>query len=471
MNVSARSYLTAGAAALSAAAIVMAPVQPLNSDLAAAGHKSVSDLAVGLAAAVTPVDPIQNIIDVIQASGTNLETLLGNWSGGLYVNGTFPFPPNTGTVPIFENGNLGWRTGGYASGAALPILSQVITNLETYLGELPDIGTILGQVFSNIGNALGAPFQAGAEESGRPFNSAILPVSPYNQNVNAVPYFDVPLLGAASQRDLWALLPTVAGEEAYASLKPILDFLSTPVSGVLVGAIGPIVAPVLAVVNSISNTIELLRESNFGGALTELINIPANVIGAVLNGGQTLDLTPVLSLLGVTLPDSIQSIGLKMGGLLSPGGVGFDALAAVAEVPDVLSLDIPGLPLGPIGALAGLNSYVAKSIVLPAPVEAPVQIAAAAVDAPAPAVEAVEASEDAAPASVSEVTAVEDSAPAEVSAPVSEPATEVADAAADTTPAAPRAVNRGGRGGEAASAASTGTSTPKRAARGAASRG
>ncbi|MFY9491477.1 MAG: hypothetical protein WAP49_11455, partial [Mycobacterium sp.] len=80
MNVSARSYLTAGAAALSAAAIVMAPVQPLNSDLAAAGHKSVSDLAVGLAAAVTPVDPIQNIIDVIQASGTNLETLLGNWS-------------------------------------------------------------------------------------------------------------------------------------------------------------------------------------------------------------------------------------------------------------------------------------------------------------------------------------------------------------------------------------------------------
>ena len=468
MNVSARSYLTAGAAALSATAIVMAPVQPLNSDLAAAGHKSVSDLAVGLAAAVTPVDPIQNIIDVVDNSSVNLITLVNDWAAGLYVNGTFPFPPNTGTVPIFENGNLGWRTGGYASGAALPILSQVITNLETYLGELPDIGTILGQVFSNIGNALGAPFQAGAEESGRPFNSAILPVSPYNQNVNAVPYFDVPLLGAASQRDLWALLPTVAGEEAYASLKPILDFLSTPVSGVLVGAIGPIVAPVLAVVNSISNTIELLRESNFGGALTELINIPANVIGAVLNGGQTLDLTPVLSLLGVTLPDSIQSIGLKMGGLLSPGGVGFDALAAVAEVPDVLSLDIPGLPLGPIGALAGLNSYVAKSM-NPLLGEAP------AAAAEAPAVEAVEvAAPAAAPDSAPEVAAVAVSepaeAPAEAADPVSEPAQQVADDV-DTAPAAPRA-SRAARGaGASSSDDGAGASTPKRAARGAASRG
>lgn len=467
MNVSARSYLTAGAAALSATAIAMAPVQPLNSDLAAAGHKSVSDLAVGLAAAVTPVDPIQNIIDVIEASGANLETLLGNWSGGLYVNGTFPFPPNT-----LVNGNLGWRTGGYATEVALPILSQVITNLETYIGEFPDVGGIFGQIFDNLGNSLRAPFAAGVNQSGRLFN--LLASDYFNQNVNGTPYFNLDIgLGPlpTSQRDVGAVLPTLAGD-AYASLEPIINLLTTPISGVLVGAIGPIVAPVLAVVNSISNTLALLQESDFGGALTELINIPANVIGAVLNGGQTLDLTPLVGLLGVELPDSITSIGLKMGGLLSPGGVGLDALAAVASLdPQADPIVVPGLPVGPLGALAGLNSYVAKSIVLPAPVEAPVQIAAAALDAPAPAVEAVEASEDAAPASLSEVTAVEDSAPAEVSAPVSEPATEVADAAADTTPAAPRAVNRGGRGGEAASAASTGTSTPKRAARGAASRG
>ncbi len=467
MNVSARSYLTAGAAALSATAIVMAPVQPLNSDLAAAGHKSVSDLAVGLAAAVTPVDPIQNIIDVVNDSGVNLNTLVNDWAAGLYVNGTIPSPPNTGTG-LFQNGNLGWRRGGYASGVALPILNQVVSNLATYLGELPDFGTIISQVFENLSNGFMAPFEAGVEESGRPFNSALLPVSPYNQNVNAVPYFALPIFGDTSQRDVWALLPTLAGAEAYASLKPILDFLSTPVSGVLVGAIGPIVAPVLAVVNSISNTIELLRESNFGGALTELINIPANVIGAVLNGGQTLDLTPVLSLLGVTLPDSIQSIGLKMGGLLSPGGVGFDALAAVAAIPDVLSVDVPGLPIGPIGALAGLANYVSKSIVVAPPEEAPVEIAAAAGQAPAVATEASQV--EVAPASAPKVSALDVEAQAEVTDPVSEPANEVADTA-DTTPTAPRAASRSGRGGEKASAATTGSSTPKRAARGAASRG
>ncbi len=453
---------------MSATAIVMAPVQPLNSDLATAGHKSVSDLAVGLAAAVTPVDPIQNIIDIVNASGANLETLVSNWSGGLYVNGTFPFPPNT-----FINGNLGWRTGGYATEVALPILSQVITNLETYIGEFPDIGGIFGQIFDNLGNSLRAPFAAGVNQSGRLFN--LLESDYFNQNVNGTPYFDLDIgLGPipTSQRDVGAVLPTLAGD-AYASLEPIINLLTTPISGVLVGALGPIVAPVLAVVNSISNTLALLQESDFGGALTELINIPANVIGAALNGGQTLDLTPLVGLLGVELPDSITSIGLKMGGLLSPGGVGLDALAAVASLdPQADPIVVPGLPVGPIGALAGLNSYIAKSIVLPAPVEAPVQIAAAV---EAPAVEAVEvAAPAAAPDSAPEVAAVAVSEPAEAAAevadPVSEPAQQVA-ADADTAPAAPRA-SRAARGtGASSSDAGTGASTPKRAARGAASRG
>ena len=466
MNVSARSYLTAGAAALSAAAIVMAPVQPLNSDLAAAGHKSVSDLAVGLAAAVTPVDPIQNIIDVIAASGANLEALLNNWAGGVYVDGAFPFPPNTGTG-IAGNGNLGNRTGGYASGVGLPILGQVLSNLLIYLGELPAIGAIASQVFSNIGNALRAPFEAGVELTGRlPGAAFILGTLQFNQNVNGTEFVNVPGVGVLAQREIASLLPVLLPEATYAALDPILEFATTPISGLLVGAIGPVVAPVLAVVNGISNAVALLQESDIGGALTELINLPTNAIGALLNGGQILDLTGLFDRLGLELPSTVQSIGLQMGGLLSPGGVALDALAADAELLGV-NVNDPGLPVGPIGALAGLANYVAKSIVVPTP--APAQIAAATVDASVPAVESGSASTP--EVAAVEVAAVEVSAPAEVSAPVSEPANDVADAAADTTPAAPRAVNRGGRGGEAASAASTGTSTPTRAARGAASRG
>ena len=390
MDISSRSYLSAGVAVLGAGAIMLPAVQPLNPSLTAAPQKAISQMAVDLAAAVTPVDPIDNLIDVINDTFNNLDTLANNWFTGLYVNGTIPSPPNTGTCLIGCNGNRGYRTGGYETGGSLPILQQMANNLSVYLRELPDIGLIAGQIFGNIGNALSAPFEAGENKQGRLDGLAgtLLGVlDNFNQNVNAVPYVDVPIVGTVSQRDVGALLPVLAGA-AYASLEPIINFATTPISGLLVGAIGPVVAPVLAVVNSISNAFALLQESNFGGALVELINIPANTIGAFLNGGQTLDLTPLLNLVGVTLPDEIKSLGLRMGGLLSPGGVAFDALAAEAEASG-LAVDVPGLPVGPIGALAGLANYVSRSMVVTPPTEAqtPAETAAAvtAPEASAPA--------------------------------------------------------------------------------------
>ncbi|MCB1289964.1 hypothetical protein [Mycolicibacterium sp.] len=455
MHVSTRSYLSAGVAVLGAGAIALSPVQPLGAAPAPLPQKAIGELAVSLAAAVTPVDPIQNIIDVITATGNNLEVLLNDWSSGLYVDGTLPFPPNTGICLIGCNGNLGWRTGGYSGGVGLPILAQMLSNLQVYLSELPDIGTIAGQIFGNIGNALRAPFEPGVNQQGRVQNIPGFTSDYYNQNVNGIQYFNAPVFGTLSQRDVAALLPTLAGD-SYASLEPIVNFATTPISGVIVGAIGPIVAPVLAVVDGISNAIALLQESNFQDALIELINIPANTIGAVLNGGQTLDLTPVLGLLGVTLPDTITSIGLKMGGLLSPGGVAFDSLAAVASVPNVLDVTVPGLPVGPIGALASLTNYVAKSIAVAPPAQTAAAVAAAS---------SVAAPEAAAPESIAD--AMDSDAAAETaaaSAPV-EAAAEPDDAAK----AAPR-VGRSGRSASASDDSGASASTPKRAGRSAASR-
>jgi hypothetical protein len=466
MNVSTRSYLSAGVAVLGAGVIALSPVQPLGADPTLLPQKTIGELAVSLAAAVTPVDPIQNIIDVITESGNNLEVLINNWSGGVYVDGTFPFPPNTG-MGLTGNGNLGWRTGGYASGSGLPILAQLFSNLEVYLGELPDIGAIAGQIFGNISNALGAPFQAGTNETGKIKNIPGFDSDYYNQNVNGVEYFTAPIFGTVSQRDVGALLPTLFGD-SYAGIEPIINFATTPISGVLVGAIGPVVAPVLAVVNGISNAVALLQESNFQDALIELINIPANTVGAILNGGQTLDLTPVLGLLGITLPDEVKSLGLKMGGVLSPGGVAFDGLAAEASIPNLLDVVVPGLPVGPIGALAGLTNYVAKSIVVtpPASTASAVQAAAsaaapeaAAAAAEAPAVEAPETAADSV-----ESDAATAAAEAAASAPV-----EAATGKDDTAKAAPR-TGRSGRSAGASSDSGAGASTPKRAGRSAASR-
>ena len=368
MTASARSYLTAGVAVVSAGAIALAPVQPLSTTLAPLPRKAISELAVGLAAAVTPVNPIQNRIDVITDSGANLVALLNNWASGVYVDGTFPFPPNTGTG-VFGNGNLGWRTGGYATEVGLPILNRFLSNVLVYLGELPDIGAIAGQVFDNIRDAITAPFVQGVDQPGRLSGAAAVlgVLTNFNQNVNAIPYVPVPGIGTFSQRDIVALLPVLAAE-TYAALEPVLDFATTPISGLLVGAVGPIFGPVLAVVNSLSNVFALLEESDVGGALTELVNIPANAIGAFLNGGQILDLTGLLTRLDVPLPSTITSVGLQLGGLLSPGGVALDGLATEASLLGA-SLTVTGLPVGPIGALSTLANYVARSIVVPPPVE------------------------------------------------------------------------------------------------------
>ena len=483
MHTSTRSYLTAGIAAFGAGAIALSPVQAPNVGLTTLPQKAMSQLAVDLAAAVTPVPPLVRIAEVVEASVGNFNGLLDDWTAGLNVDGTFPYPPNTGTCILPScNGNLGYREGGYATGFPLPILLQSLLNVGTYLGELPAIETILVQIATNIGNALGAPFVPGVNETGR-FLNLPLPAflsDYYNQNVNGDKYIDIEFVGSLSQRDVGALLPSVLGD-AYAGLEPIINFATSPISGLLVGAIGPIVAPVLATVAGISNSLALLQESNFLGAVTELVNIPANAINAFLNGGQFLDLTPVLSLVGVTLPDSVKSLGLNLGGLFSPGGVAFDSLAAEAAFGDI-PLDIPGHPVGPIGALVSLTNYISKSIVVTPPTEAEAPAAASAVAVPAAAAAAAaapaaEAADDAAE------SVAKESAPAESAAKESAPAAEAAvDAAADAAAPvqaaageddaaeAPTRVGRSGRSAKAGGDSGSSASTPKRAGRSAASR-
>lgn len=423
MNVSARSYLTAGVAAFGAGAIALAPVQPVSQNSAISPVLR-SSLAVDLAASIDPITPW---VDTFQTASQNIERLF----------------------------TLGLAT-------PLPIITQIITNFGTYLSELPDIGTIIGQVFGNVGNAIGAPFAVD------PTNISPAVVA----SVNLGPGFDLSI----SQQTVFALLPTVLGD-LYQSLEPVLNFTTSPISGALLGLIGPVVGPVVSVVNSVGAIIGALGNSDFEGAISELINIPANVTNALLNGGQFLDLAPVLSLVGVTLPDSISSLGFNMGGLLSTGispvppqegapadplaGVMFDGLAFTADLGLGAPVTDPGLSVGPISALIGLNQKVAEAIAVTPPTEAPAQIAAA--EDPAPAVEAVEtvqaAAPDAAPSSAARVT------PVDVEAPAAAPAQQ-GTKQADTAPAAPR-TSRAGRAGDSGA----GASTPKRSARGAAARG
>lgn len=157
-----------------------------------------------------------------------------------------------------------------------------------------------------------------------------------------------------------------------------LDTASSPLTGVLLGLLGPVLSPAVALADSIQDIVGDLTAStpDPSAALQELINIPADMTNAFLNGTDlNLDaLAPLLNGAGI-LPDgdSFTSLDLELGGLLSPGsvedGVGGSMLNSVGVLLSVLLggqqgvIEIPaGEGVGPIGALADLSQVVAETL-------------------------------------------------------------------------------------------------------------
>ncbi|MEB3019767.1 outer membrane porin GjpA [[Mycobacterium] crassicus] len=155
----------------------------------------------------------------------------------------------------------------------------------------------------------------------------------------------------------------------------ILDFMSSPLSGVIMGALGPSIAPWVALSNSISD----------GDSFTEII---ANMVGAYFNGA-TLNLNFLLPAINdaglLPAPMQIDNLEFAFGGLLTGGEVAhapwkvFDSTGAVAaSVPVVggsminsLGINILGVPVlgslgfeghavGPIGAWLSFSELTAQ---------------------------------------------------------------------------------------------------------------
>ncbi len=169
-------------------------------------------------------------------------------------------------------------------------------------------------------------------------------------------------------------------------LPPIANFLASPLSGALIGELGPFVSPWVALINSIDAiTSDLSGDTpDTTAALQELVNIPANMVNGFLNGA-TLDLNalvPAVNEAGL-LPEgtSIANLSFALGGLLTPGEVGsptsIDGLTAPAvagggsilnslglglSVTSPLTVTFPwiGHGVGPFGALVGLEQVIAE---------------------------------------------------------------------------------------------------------------
>ncbi|MBS9534142.1 outer membrane porin GjpA [Mycobacterium sp. M1] len=149
----------------------------------------------------------------------------------------------------------------------------------------------------------------------------------------------------------------------------LLTFAGSPMSGVLLGALSPSIAPIVAALNSIDAIQADLGADtpDTDAALQELINLPANMFNGFLNGA-TLNLDELIPLIGesdvIKLPEgvSIDHLSFAFGGLFSTGlvqnGVGDTAIGG--SLFNAVGLDLSGLPS--IANILGLNHIVGEGI-------------------------------------------------------------------------------------------------------------
>ncbi|OLP04351.1 hypothetical protein BVU76_01475 [Mycolicibacterium porcinum] len=239
-------------------------------------------------------------------------------------------------------------------------LQQVIVNQVGYMGDVLNDPASIGTVFETIGGNLEKAF-SWATMQGLPDDindPGLVPV--------------LALSNDAVHTLIVALLPTFLPEGTPEFVTPLVHFLASPLSGVLIGFAGPLVSPGVAALNSIM--------------AGDLLNLPANVVDGFLNGATlNLDvLLPVINGAGV-LPEgtTFDKLGIAFGGLLSPGatvntvpvgpmvgepGIGgsifssLDLAITTNALGFPFTLKAPGVPVGPIGALASLSQIVAGAI-------------------------------------------------------------------------------------------------------------
>ncbi|MEB3034094.1 outer membrane porin GjpA [[Mycobacterium] nativiensis] len=186
-------------------------------------------------------------------------------------------------------------------------------------------------------------------------------------------------------------VPGFLPEDQAATLTPIINFLGSPMSALMLGSVSPWIAPWVAMSNSWDDISGALRDGDTSAALQGLANIPANMFDASLNGA-TLNLDSLLPAINDTglLPDGMvmTHLDFAFGGWFSTGGhvtagpmhildgdgneiatapasggsifnsIGFD----LTGIPVVGDLHAPSDAIGPLGAWLGLSQVIGSQL-------------------------------------------------------------------------------------------------------------
>lgn len=303
---------------------------------------------------------------------------------------------------VIDNASTAWTTNisGPFSGAPFPAIEQVAFNLAGYLGDLyKDIAAgnftalpatsaaIETAIQDNLASALNAPMVPFDPTGSASYLLPSLSTTPVTVDVGGsiagigatghitigdhadllndlTNGLDINIFGIDFGRiDILSLL---LGSSTASEVLPYLDFLGSPLSGVLWGMIGADLSPMAQLLDDGVHIFNALASStpDYATALADLEAIPANVTNASLVGYGNL---------GNLLADfGISSGGFQvdLGGLLSPGGSLFNALGfsvsddlgdcSIACV--TVGLTDNATTVGPIASLLEMGQAIAQSI-------------------------------------------------------------------------------------------------------------
>lgn len=351
-QVATRRWATAGVALTAASMVAVAPV--VGTTLPTVEFPDIQ--------LTGSFDPISPWIDTFSKAGTNGVNLFNAW-------GDAPFA-------------LGQQ-----------IAVNQIRNLDTIVNHPADIGSIFTDTVDRLGKAVAAPFVADQNllDTTQPiFGGALGPLLGHflleHPGTILNPNRDCPLLVAClgldlSHKGIFNVLNSVTSGNAL--LNGMLGFTASPVSGLLLGAAGPVVGPGIALGNDVTSVFGALTggSPDLVDLLNTVVNIPAHMTDALFNGGEVLDAAPVLNSLLSQVPlfeqlsqvVRMDTLGFEMGGLLSPGGSLFSAFTMGATVlpdltilgihfGDVASFLLPGADVGLLGTAIELPQSIARAI-------------------------------------------------------------------------------------------------------------
>ncbi len=174
-------------------------------------------------------------------------------------------------------------------------LGQAIAaNQLDHLAMLPDVLGIASSMWTNLSAGVSAPFAR--DDSNLTFAQILV----LNTVLNIAGVTDPPLQD-------WQ--------------KSLLEFTTTSTTGLLLGLAGPALGPVVSLADNLGKSVGEISSGGLTKALETVIDIPANMTGAFLNGDPSLPLNPLLSMLGINLAGSLASTktNLVLGGVLSQG--------------------------------------------------------------------------------------------------------------------------------------------------------